>query len=306
MTTSVREDAATDDAAGPPSAADEAGIDALSSRLASAVTLTPPAREAASGAHAREPLASPPPPATPPATPLTPPPSEPEVPPLVTPLSAAPFPLLPPPPSPPPSPLPSPPPVALVYSAEMERHAGPSGHVERPARHAAVVSRFLSSGLAAKCSFLEPRPATDEEVLRAHTPQHLAIVDGCFSATDSQSWAGNGAEGAFSMVGPDNYACAGTPRAARLSAGCAAAAAVAVAKGDASAAFAVIRPPGHHAECDRAMGFCFLNKCACAALWEGPHAPGLFFPHICHAFSSFSARPSPRSPPSPSPASAAC
>lgn len=56
-----------------------------------------------------------------------------------------------------------------------------------------------------------------------------------------------------------------TATAARLSAGCATEAAAAVASGRLSRAFAVVRPPGHHAECQRAMGFCLYNNCAVAA-----------------------------------------
>jgi acetoin utilization deacetylase AcuC-like enzyme len=118
-----------------------------------------------------------------------------------------------------------------------------------------VVNRFEQTGLAARCTPLSPRAATDEEVLRAHSAAHLASLDALFEP-----------EGEAVQTRGDLFWNAHTASAARTSAGCAVTAALSVCSGATDAAFAVIRPPGHHAECDRAMGFCFLNNASIAAL----------------------------------------
>ena len=64
---------------------------------------------------------------------------------------------------------------------------------------------------------------------------------------------------------PDTYVSPGTMTAARLAAGAAIEAAVAVSRGEVEVAFAVVRPPGHHAAARRAGGFCLLNNVAIAA-----------------------------------------
>jgi histone deacetylase 6 len=72
--------------------------------------------------------------------------------------------------------------------------------------------------------------------------------------------------GAAIQVQGDMFCNAHTLAAARLSCGSAVEATLAVVHGELDAAFAVIRPPGHHAECDRATGFCWINNASCAAL----------------------------------------
>jgi histone deacetylase 6 len=118
-----------------------------------------------------------------------------------------------------------------------------------------VVQRFQSSGLAARCTLLQARPASDDEVLRAHSREHLEAVEALFER-----------EGHPIQTRGDLFFNAHTAAAARLSAGCAVEATLSVCRGDLDAAFAVIRPPGHHAECARAMGFCFLNNASISAL----------------------------------------
>jgi hypothetical protein len=139
--------------------------------------------------------------------------------------------------------------VGLVYSSEMERHVCPDGHVERPERHKWVVQQ-MRDGAAALCKPLPPRPATDEELQRVHPPEHVAAVEAM--------WDPQSEEQPVQQTG-DMYFSESTAAAARLSAGCAVAAAEAVASGATRRAFAVVRPPGHHAECARAGGLCALS-----------------------------------------------
>jgi hypothetical protein len=145
--------------------------------------------------------------------------------------------------------------VGLCYSDVMELHEGPAQHFERPARHAATVARMKKDGLEDKCALIAAREATDEELLTCHSREHLAYVADAFDHTSDEAVQGVG----------DIYWTEHTERCARTAAGSACEAADAVASGTCHRAFAVVRPPGHHAECARAMGFCFYNNTAVAA-----------------------------------------
>jgi acetoin utilization deacetylase AcuC-like enzyme len=99
-----------------------------------------------------------------------------------------------------------------------------------------------------------PVVAADDAVLeRVHTRRYLALLED--AARQGGGWID-----ADTHIGPD------TMRAARLAAGATVQAAGAATAGDAAVAFAVGRPPGHHARSERAAGFCFLNNVAVAAL----------------------------------------
>jgi acetoin utilization deacetylase AcuC-like enzyme len=145
--------------------------------------------------------------------------------------------------------------VGLLYSDVMELHAGPAHHFERPARHAAVVEKFQKMGLEARCERVAAREASDAELLTCHTEAHLATVRTTFDASSDVRVQGEG----------DIYWTEHTERCARTAAGTACEAALAVATGACDRAFAVVRPPGHHADCGRATGFCFYNNAAVAA-----------------------------------------
>jgi len=109
------------------------------------------------------------------------------------------------------------------------------------------------SGLDEHLKKVKARSASREEIIRFHTPEyHDKIV------TMSNDRGGNGGEYA--------YFSAGGYEIASLSAGGVLAAVEAVANGDVTNAYCLVRPPGHHAERDRGMGFCLFNNIALAAL----------------------------------------
>jgi acetoin utilization deacetylase AcuC-like enzyme len=146
----------------------------------------------------------------------------------------------------------------LVFSDPLFLEHDPGrGHPESPARLQHVLS-LLQDQPVAGVEMVKPRLATDVEVARVHTPAlraRLAATEGKHVVLDADT-----------RVSPRSY------EAALLAAGAAVGATEAVFKGLARNAFALVRPPGHHAEPGEMMGFCLLNNAAIAA--EAARAAG--------------------------------
>jgi acetoin utilization deacetylase AcuC-like enzyme len=120
------------------------------------------------------------------------------------------------------------------------------GHPERPARVARTLERLRSQKELA-ITWAEPLPVEDEIILRAHSKEHLGRVKSAAEDFDG-----------------DTPAHANIVDHARRSVGGALQALKSARAGE--AAFSLLRPPGHHATRDRAMGFCYLNSIAIAVL----------------------------------------
>ena len=116
-----------------------------------------------------------------------------------------------------------------------------------------MIQGLERAGLLGRCQLIPPRPATERELLRCHTPQYLQRVQEDILAGRDQLSTGDTAISAHSE------------RTARLAAGGVLAAVEAVMEGRVRQAFAVVRPPGHHASATRGMGFCIYNNVAIAA-----------------------------------------
>jgi acetoin utilization deacetylase AcuC-like enzyme len=142
--------------------------------------------------------------------------------------------------------------VLLLTHPDMERHAAP-GHPERQERVDAVVAGVLHGAamVGAEVEQRIPQPAAEDAILAVHDRDFVAALD----VLDESGGA---------WVDQDTYVATGSMRAARLAAGAAEEAALAVAEGRVEVAFAAVRPPGHHAGTGRAGGFCLLNNIAIA------------------------------------------
>ncbi|TAH36952.1 MAG: histone deacetylase [Planctomycetota bacterium] len=125
------------------------------------------------------------------------------------------------------------------------------GHPENPERLRAVHADLRRRPLAGVRS-AQPRRASAPELRRVHTQEHLLRI----AAT-----AGRGS----AILDPDTATSADSYEVALLAAGAAVQGAEEVVAGRAAGAFALVRPPGHHAEADAAMGFCLFNNVAVAA-----------------------------------------
>jgi len=140
--------------------------------------------------------------------------------------------------------------IGVIQDSRYREHRGPEGHPERPDRLVAVEEAVASR--AGSLSRLAPRHAGDEEILRIHERGHLESVSAAVRRAPTQ-------------LDPDTYVSPQSLEVARLAAGGSIDLARAVARGNLNAGLAAVRPPGHHAEGDRAMGFCLFNNVAIAA-----------------------------------------
>jgi acetoin utilization deacetylase AcuC-like enzyme len=141
------------------------------------------------------------------------------------------------------------PPVLLVRDPRFREHAAPGAHPECPERLDAIDAAL--GALPDGVTEIAARAASDEELLRVHSRDYLAQLARI--------------DGRRAQLDPDTHAAPGSVAAARLAAGSLIELVARVARAEARAGFAALRPPGHHAERERAMGFCLLNNAALAA-----------------------------------------
>ncbi len=143
-------------------------------------------------------------------------------------------------------------PTGLVYDDAFLEHRAPYEHPEHPGRLTAIRARLEKEGLFNHCERVPAREASDEELLAVHDATLLATI-------------GATAKLEFVQLDPDTYACRDSARTARLAAGGLVDLTLRVQAGDLANGLALLRPPGHHAEADLAMGFCLFNNVAVAA-----------------------------------------
>jgi len=126
------------------------------------------------------------------------------------------------------------------------------GHPERPERLRAIQERLRQAKLLEGRAVLEPEPASVETLALIHDRAYIAEIE-------AFARAGGG------WLDPDTYVCRESYEVALLAVGAAVQAVDRVGDGQSRRVFALVRPPGHHAEPRRAMGFCLFNNIAVAA-----------------------------------------
>jgi acetoin utilization deacetylase AcuC-like enzyme len=145
---------------------------------------------------------------------------------------------------------------------ECWKHEMGAGHPECPDRLDAIEDRLLMSGLDIALERREATPASLADLELTHGRMHLAALRGLSEQLREDMAAGGPSH---AQVDPDTAINAHSWDAILLAAGAALDATDAVIAGELANAFCAVRPPGHHATRDKAMGFCFVNNVAVAA-----------------------------------------
>ena len=141
--------------------------------------------------------------------------------------------------------------LLYTHAACLAHDPGP-GHPESTARLSAILAALKTPQFAA-LQWREAPSATVEQLARIHTPNHIELT--------LARIPGNG----YQAIDGDTVVSPQSGDAALRAAGAVCAAVDAVLQGEANNAFCAIRPPGHHAEPDQAMGFCLFNNIAIGA-----------------------------------------
>jgi len=155
--------------------------------------------------------------------------------------------------------------TAVVHDERMCSHALASGfHPEQPARITSLWEGLVAEGMAAAARRVPARLATKEEILMVHEARHWDQLEWAVAqeAQALQRWCASQ---------ESLYLNAASMRAARLASGAVMELTQQVMRGEARNGLAIVRPPGHHAEAHRAMGFCVFNSVAVAAAHARSH-----------------------------------
>jgi len=138
--------------------------------------------------------------------------------------------------------------VGFVYDDIFLKHEMPAGHPESPQRLIKILDTLKKSDIWNKLIHIKGRRAGEKDILKVHTKDYFDNIKPFTGYFD-----------------PDTYISHNSFEAAMFAAGAVIEAIDRCSKGDMERAFCAVRPPGHHAEADRAMGFCIFNNVAIGA-----------------------------------------
>lgn len=152
--------------------------------------------------------------------------------------------------------------VGIVYDERMCKHATPEDqpHPEQPDRIRVIWDKLNSAGVLHKCVMVEAKEASEEQLAGVHSRKHIEVMKSIGTARYNKKKRDKLAA-SYSSI----YFSQGSSEAALLAAGSVVEISEKVASGELDAGVAIVRPPGHHAEADKAMGFCLFNNIAIAA-----------------------------------------
>lgn len=158
--------------------------------------------------------------------------------------------------------------TGLVYDQRMMEHHNmwDGHHPEQPMRIARIFSRHEDLGLVARCHSIPARLATEKELALCHSDEHVEKIK-TTETMKPRDLHRLGGEYNSIYINNESYKCA------RLAVGACFNAAQAVLTGQVRNAAAIVRPPGHHAEVDKACGFCFFNTAALTARYAQSLSP---------------------------------
>lgn len=150
-------------------------------------------------------------------------------------------------------------PLSLLIDHRYEKHLTGHSHPESPHRISAIYHLLQENHFLKNLPLLSPRFATKEELSLCHNPNYISLVEEeCqFSSADGTTILSTG----------DVTICPESFQIAKLAVGGVLVAVDSVLKGSSERAFVAVRPPGHHAETNRGMGFCLFNNVAIGARW---------------------------------------
>lgn len=143
--------------------------------------------------------------------------------------------------------------VGYVYDPAFLEHEMGKGHPESPDRLRAIQARVTETGLLKALISIAPQRASEDWIRKIHAPSYVEFVK---SRSPSEGYA---------SLDPDTSLSPGSLKAAFLAAGGAMTGVDSMMRGEVDRVFCAVRPPGHHAEANRAMGFCIFNNIAIAA-----------------------------------------